>query len=230
MIGSWITLNDPAVSEILCQCGFSWLAVDMQHSSLTDGEMQSHIRVIDMYGVQPWVRVAENSPIAIGKALDAGAAGVIVPQIILPAGAQRAVDSTRDPVRSTGLWRSRGYGQTSVVEEPKVVVQIEHIQAVAHIERIVGTEGVSGFLVGIYDLSASLGATGEFENPKFLQAMEIIDRFAATSDKLSGVHIPLPRNLDSLLQAKEKGYDFLALGMDTSFMWDSAINSLKEMK
>ena len=152
MIGSWITLADPAISEMLSRIGFDWICVDMQHSMLSDADMQNHIR--NLRGdTKAYVRVKTNDVVEIGKALDAGAHGIIVPQVMRPDDARAAVYSTRPPVRSTGLWRSRGYGMDYPHTPAKVIVQIEHIQSVEKIESIVAVP--SSLCSTIKDISNS---------------------------------------------------------------------------
>jgi len=203
----------------------------MQHSALTEREMFEHIRVIQMSGVRPWVRVSHNSPVALSRALDAGAAGIIVPQVVDVYDARRAVNSIVSPIRSTGLFRSREYGRTNFENSrAKLVIQIEHIQAVEQIERLVGVEGVDGFLVGPYDLSASMDKTGQFDSKEFIRAMEFVDNFVTQTDKLAGIHIPLPRDYQKAVEALKKGYDFVAIGMDTSWLWDQAVFIQRELR
>ncbi len=228
-IGTWITLKDSAISEMFSRMGFDWICVDMQHSMLSDEEMQNHVRNI-RGGTQAYVRVKTNNVVEIGKALDAGAHGVIVPQIMRVDDARVAVSATRPPARSTGLWRSRGHGMDYPHEPATVIAQIEHISAVDHIESIVAVRGIDGFMIGPYDLSASLGHTGDFAHPSYEKAMAKVDDFVGQNDKLSGLHVPQLTNIQQLLEAKNAGYDFLGMGMDTTFMWEYAQHMLQEMR
>ena len=219
MIGSWITLGDPAVSEIMAGSAWNFLVVDMQHSMISDEQMQAHVRNILAAKGQPYVRVKENTPANIGRALDTGAYGIIVPQVNTPGGAYRAVKASRyDGSRGMGLWRSNDYGRNISSRDPKVIVQIEHRDAVRDINAIMAIEGVDGFLIGMYDLSASLGIPGGFGKPSFQDAMTIIDDYAIDSDKLCGIHIPLPEDYEKAAEYLKNDY-FVVLGMDTSFLW-----------
>ena len=222
MIGTWITLSDPAVSDIFNWMALDFVVVDMQHSMMSDNDMQNHIRNLfdrDHYDLG-WVRVRSNTAPEIGRALDAGAVGVIVPQVMTPDDAKRAVMYSRGPVRSTGLWRSRMYGMLRDDLQGKVIVQIEHIDAVGNLDRIMAVEGVDGFLIGPYDLSASITRGGHFTSDEYLDAMNRVDAWVANNseNKYCGIHIPKPEDLIEMLHAKEKGYNFLAVGMDTTFL------------
>ncbi len=66
-IGSWLTFSDPAIAEIMAKSGFDWLAIDMEHTALSFDQAQQIIRVIDLCGVAPLVRVMENNPNYIKK-------------------------------------------------------------------------------------------------------------------------------------------------------------------
>ena len=80
-IGSWITLGHPAIAEILSDAGFDWLVIDLEHSVITIREAEDLIRVIDLKGVVPLVRLSSNNSEQIKRVMDAGAHGVIVPMV-----------------------------------------------------------------------------------------------------------------------------------------------------
>ena len=82
VIGSWITLAHPSIAEIMARSGFDWLAVDLEHSVITIREAEELIRVIDLCGVSPLVRLTSNDPDQIKRVMDAGAHGVIVPMCL----------------------------------------------------------------------------------------------------------------------------------------------------
>ena len=219
MIGTWITLGDPAISEILSMSDWNFIVVDMQHSMISDEQMQTHVRNILAGGARPFVRVKENTPANIGRALDTGAQGLIIPQVNNDGAAQRAVMASRyDQGRGMGLWRSNAYGRLIQAWDPQIIVQIEHMDAVNNIEKIMAIDGVDGFLIGMYDLSASLGIPGGFDNPLFQDFMQRIDNFVLDSDKLAGIHVPLPEDYIKAGEYLDNGY-FVVLGMDTSFLW-----------
>ena len=219
MIGTWITLGDPAISEILALNDWNFIVVDMQHSMISDEQMQTHVRNILAGRARPFVRVKENTPANIGRALDTGAQGLIIPQVNNAGAANRAVRASRyDQGRGMGLWRSNAYGKLIQTRDPQIIVQIEHMEAVDNIEAIMAIEGVDGFLIGMYDLSASLNIPGGFGKPQFQEYMTRIDDFAIDSDKLAGIHIPLPEDYIKAGEYLDNGY-FVVLGMDTSFLW-----------
>ena len=225
-VGSWIQIGDPAVAEIMAGAGFDWLAIDMQHSSIGIEKAQSLIRVIDLCGIPPLVRLSHNDPVLIQHVLDAGACGIIVPNVNSPEAASAAVEAAHYPpagTRGVGLWRAQEYGFGFEAYRKRqaagniVIVQIEHIEAVNHLEAIVRTKGVDGFLIGPYDLSASLGIPGRFEHPDFRAALETVQRVSRKSRALMGSHVVMP-DVSAARKKIAEGYRLIAFGIDTLFL------------
>ncbi len=225
-IGSWIQLGHPAVAEIMASAGFDWLAIDLEHSTITLHEAEDLIRVIDLKGVVPLVRLASNNAEQIKRIMDAGAHGVIVPMVKSQDEARAAVRAVKYPPqgeRSIGLARAQGYGVDFARyfewqrDQSLVVVQIEHIDAVNNLESILTVPGVDAYIVGPYDLSGSMGLPGEFQAPQFLEAMVQI---RSVSEKLrvpGGVHIVEP-DPQALKQCIDEGNQFIAYGVDTRML------------
>lgn len=221
-IGSWVTLAHPAIAEIMARAGFAWLAVDLEHSVITIREAEELIRVIELCGAVPLVRLSSNDPVQIKRVMDAGAHGIIVPMVNSAIEAEQAVAALRYPPqgrRGVGLARAQGYG--SAFESYRdwqnhgtiVIVQVEHIQAVENLAAILAVAGVDGFIVGPYDLSGSLGVPGRFEHPLMIEAMERIRIVGGLSGKAPGIHIIEP-DREQLRQRLAEGYRFVAYSLD----------------
>ena len=200
-IGSWITLAHPSIAEIMARSGFDWLTVDLEHSSITIREAEELIRVINLCGVTPLVRLTWNDPSQIKRVMDAGAGGIIVPMVNSRADAEKAVAAVYYPPRgqrSVGLARAQGYGtrfneyREWLENDAVVIVQVEHIDAVNNLESILSVSGVDGYIIGLYDLSASMGIPGQFDHPDVLGAVERVKTISATLKKTGGVHIVEP--------------------------------------
>ncbi len=225
-IGSWIQLGHPAVAEIMATAGFDWLSIDLEHSTITLREAEDLIRVIDLKGVVPLVRLASNNAEQIKRVMDAGAHGVIVPMVKSGEEARAAVQAVKYPPqgkRSIGLARAQGYGADFnryfdwQRDQSLVVVQIEHIDAVNDLESILTVPGVDAYIVGPYDLSGSLGMPGEFQAPQFLEAMAKIRAVSQQLQIPGGVHIvePDPQALEECIA---QGNQFIAYGVDTRML------------
>lgn len=221
-IGSWITLAHPAIAEIMARAGFDWLVVDLEHSVITLREAEELIRTIALCGCTPLVRLSSNDPVQIKRVMDAGAHGILVPMVRTAEDARRAVAAVQYPpagTRGVGLARAQGYGSTFneyrrwLPEEAVVIVQVEHIDAVNNIEAILSTPGVDGYILGPYDLSASMGCPGEFDSSVVAGAMERVRKAGASHKKPGGIHIVEP---DTALLRKyaQQGFRFVAYSVD----------------
>jgi len=237
-IGSWITLGHPAIAEIMARAGFDWLTIDLEHSTITLEQAGQLIRVCDLCGAPPLVRLSANDPVQIKRVMDAGAHGVIVPMVNRAPEAEAAVAAVRYPPaggRGVGLARAQGYGASFaqyrqwLETEAVVIVQIEHITAVENLEEILAVEGVDGFMVGPYDLSGSLGRPGDFEHPEMLAAMERILAAAGRSGKPAGLHVVEPDPAE-LKRRADEGYRLLAYSVDIRMLDVACRQGLKRLK
>jgi 2-keto-3-deoxy-L-rhamnonate aldolase RhmA len=237
-VGSWLSLAHPAIAEIMARAGFDWLVVDLEHSVITIREAGELIRVIDLCGVAPLVRLSANDPVQIKRVMDAGAHGIIVPMVNSAEEAGRAVEALRYPPkghRGVGLARAQGYGTGFAAyaewlqRESIVIVQVEHIKAVENLEAIMAVDGVDGFIVGPYDLSGSLGIPGQFDHPLMAEAMGRIKTFMRTSAKVAGYHVVEPV-VDQIEQRVREGYRFLAYSVDFRMLDTCCRSSLRKIK
>ncbi len=237
-LGSWITIGNTSIAEIMAKVGFEWLTIDMEHSVITLNQAYNLIQVIELSGVTPLVRVPENDPVIIKRVMDAGAHGVIVPMVNTQEDAIKAVDSVKYPPlgrRGVGLARAQGYGlefekyKKWINKESIVIVQIEHIKAVENLREILKVEDVDGFIVGPYDLSGSLGRPGEFDNSKFKAALKIVLEVSKKINKPAGFHV-IPPDAKLLLEKIIEGYRFLGFSLDTLFLGDSIMKQMWKIK
>ena len=236
--GTWMTIGHPAIAEILSTAGFDWITIDMEHSAITLSEAQNLIQTIELSGSVPLVRVSSDDPNLIKRVMDAGAHGVIVPQVNSVKQAEDVVKAVKYPpigIRGVGLARAQGYGLN--FEEYKqwndnksiVIIQIENILGVNCWEDILKVKGIDGFIVGPYDLSASLGVPGEFEHPKYLDAIKRINSVIATTNIAAGFHV-VPLDPKLVTQRINEGYRFIAYSLDSLFIADSARRDLQIIK
>jgi len=237
-IGSWITLAHPAIAEIMARAGFDWLAVDLEHTSITIREAEELIRVIELSGVKPLVRLTSNNKDLIKRVMDAGSHGVIVPMVNSAEQAKQAVEAVKYPPfgkRGVGLARAQGYGakfkeyMNWQKKHTIVIVQIEHIEAVKHLEEILAVPGVDGYIIGPYDLTGSMGIPGEFEHPDFLKVMEKVNAVIAKSNIPGGTHIIEP-DPEKLQECIDKGYRFIAYSVDIRMLDVSCRKGLESLK
>lgn len=222
-VGSWLSLGSLETVEMMARAGFDWLAIDMEHTGLSAGDLVDLIRVVDMAGVAPLVRVGENHPLLIKRALDSGAQGVIVPMVGSVEEAEAAVASASYPprgVRGVGLYRAQDYGldfpgyRDWINENTLVAIQIEHKDAIDQLPAMLDVPGVDAFFIGPYDLSGSFGRPGEFDNPEVADALGRIRKIVESGVKpASGTHVVDP-SPDKLKAAISEGHRFVAFSSD----------------
>ena len=237
-IGTWLTLADPAIAEIMAKAGFDWVVVDLEHSLLDLETTGALVRVIDLCGVSPLVRLTSNDSEQIKRVMDGGAHGIVVPMVLSADDAVTAVAASRYPpagTRGVGLGRAQRYGVGFAeylswqVDGPIVIVQIEHRDSVANLEEILAVPGIRGFIIGPYDLSASMGIPGEFDDPGFLECMETIRATARRMGVPSGIHLVEPDVAD-LKRAMAEGYSLIAYGVDFRFLDVAARRGVAAMR
>jgi 4-hydroxy-2-oxoheptanedioate aldolase len=163
-LGAWLTIGSGFSAEIMAHAGFDWACVDMQHGVIDYQQMVVMLQAMSGTPVTPLVRVPWNEPGIIGKSLDAGARGVIIPMVNSPAEAERAVAACRyAPVghRSYGPLRANYSAGPEYYENANAdvlcIVMIETREAVARVDDILSVPGIDAVYIGPADLSITLG-------------------------------------------------------------------------
>ncbi len=234
LIGTMVTLDSPAVSELLSQVGFDWLFIDAEHAPYSTKDMQA---LLQSAGKTPCViRLVSGTEVAIKKALDIGAAGIIVPQVNTAEQAEQIVQMARySPMgsRGVGIGRAHGYGlkfQEYIAranEETAVIVQAEHIEAVNNIHSIVKVPGIDVVLVGPYDLSASMGKLGKVDDVEVVAAIEKVTEACLNAGIRLGI---FGVSAEAVKPYMKKGYTLIVAGVDTLMLARSANALLKDLK
>lgn len=224
-IGSWLSFGYTPVTEIMAHAGFEWLVIDMEHTSIDDFIAMQMMQIISLSKCVPLVRVGENDELIIKRAMDSGAQGIIVPMINSREEAERAVNSVNYPPignRGVGLSRAQKYGvgfedyKKWIEKNSIVIVQIENIKGVENLSEIMSVKGVDGFIIGPYDLSASMGIPGKFEEKEFIDELKTVEDFMRKSKKPGGIHV-VHSDMKLLQENIDKGYRFIAYGDDMVF-------------
>jgi 4-hydroxy-2-oxoheptanedioate aldolase len=198
VIGYWSVLDNPVGAERLARAGYDYVALDAQHGLLGYSGLLAGLTAIDAAGAAVGlVRVEANDATAIGKALDAGAAGVIVPLIDTPADAAAAVVAGRYPPlgrRSYGPMRSglRIGPEPAVANESVVVLaMIETPEGLANVEEIAATPGLDGLYVGPSDLTLAVGGAAPADPSVadvFAKALTRVRSACETAGIAAGIH------------------------------------------
>jgi 2-dehydro-3-deoxyglucarate aldolase len=228
-VGSWMQIPHASVAELMGQAGYEWVAVDLEHGAVSRHQLPDLFRALELNDTLPLARVAQGDAMQCKTALDAGAGGVIIPMIESAGQLATLVNACRWPpagTRGVGFSRANLFGQhfaayAQEAQQPLVIAQIEHVRAVAELQSILRVPGLDAIMVGPYDLSASMGLTGEFEAPRFKETLATIRSTADAALIASGVHVVEP-SAQALARAIESGFRFIAYSIDAVFLQKSA--------
>ena len=230
-IGTWLQLPSPEAAEIMGRAGYDWVAVDMEHGLFTRTGLSDICRAIELGGCAPFARVAEATKNEIKGALEAGVQGLIFPMIESRAQLNDAVSWALYPdqggSRGVGFCRANLYGKDlaayreGAARDMILVAQIEHSRALEDLPHILAHPRLDAIMVGPYDLSGSMGLTGRFDHPDFIEAMRRIQDACVRHGANMGVHVVEPQPAE-LAERIRQGYRFIAYGIDAVFLWRNA--------
>ncbi len=221
-IGSWIQLGHEALVEMMATASFDWLCIDLEHTTISIEQFGRIVRVADLAGTPVLARLSGHDPGQVKRVLDAGAVGIVAPMITTPEQAAAIVAAATYPPRGdrgVGLARAQRYGLgfaeyfERIGRELICIMQVEHIDGVENLDAILAVDGVDGFFIGPYDLSASLGRPGEFDHPDVVAALDRVAEVIRRPDVLAGIHVVEP-DIERLQKVIENGYRFVAFASD----------------
>jgi len=193
IMGTWSQMASPDVVEILGRSSFDFTIIDMEHTGFGFSTVENLIRACNIVNMAPIVRVRKNDRADISKALDIGAAAVVVPGIHSKDDAKVVIGATRfEPNGTRGACPFIRAGEHFVSDwgayaqrmesEPGAILLIESRQALSNIESIAALPGIGCILAGPFDLSVSLGLNGDYLHPDVRSAMEHIVHVANHAD------------------------------------------------
>ena len=225
-LGLVVSLSDPAVSELAGDAGYDFTWIDMEHMPHTLQTVQGHVIAARASGCAPFVRVPWNEHGVIKPVLDLAPAGVIIPMVNSGDDAAAAVAACRYPphgTRGCGVRRGNRYGATPFKEylqhaqkEPLVIVQVEHMDAVNNLDKILDVPGIDHICVGPTDLSGSMGRLNELDDPEVNRVLDDVSgRIKAAGKWLGTAGGPLDR-------WKQRGVDWIALASDCGGIYAQA--------
>jgi len=221
-IGGWIQIPHPSVAEILGQFGYDWVAIDLEHGSTSHHQLPDLFRAIELGETLPIVRVAEGSEKDCKQALDAGAGGVIVPKIESASQLEYVRDMSRWPpegIRGVGYSRANLFGEffekyRKEALSPILIAMIESKKGLENLDEILKVRGLDAILIGPYDLSASMGITGDFDNVLFQDIMQKVLAKSVSNNVPVGIHVVEP-SFEELDKRIGQGFRFLPFSIDS---------------
>lgn len=227
LIGTILTLPSTEIAEVLSLSGFNWLFVDLEHSAMSIRDAQQILQTATP-ALPCAIRVPSHDEVWIKKVLDLGPSGIIIPQVKSAEEVQRVIRHCKyspGGTRSVGIGRAHGFGYqfaeyiATANDETAVIIQIEHIDAVNDIDKILQITGIDCLFVGPYDLSASMGKIGQVDDPEVQEAISLVRKRAQQA------HIPLGifgATVDAVMPSIQGGFTLIAIGLDTVLMGEAA--------
>ena len=233
--GYWLGLGSPLAAEALSDCGIDFILLDTQHGSWGSDSTIAATSAMSAGRAVPMARVAANNYTMIGRLLDEGMLGIIVPMVNTAAEAKLAADACRFPPlgsRSWGWGRARALGDAYaewVDEQMFVAVQIESAQAVGNAEAILATPGVDGCWVGPGDLALSLGFLPQDapHREEHARALERVLAACHNTGKIAGFACASP---DDAVYRAQQGFRFLTASGDIQFLIAGASRGLETIR
>jgi 2-keto-3-deoxy-L-rhamnonate aldolase RhmA len=235
LAGTLLSISAPQVAEIIADSGFDWVLIDMEHSAISLESVQNALQIMGDK-ILKIIRVPGNDEIWIKRALDTGCDGILVPMVNSAEEARKVISSSKYPLegrRSVGLSRAHKFGPgfSEYVQNANrdlvIMIQIEHKEAVKNIDEILRVSGIDSVFIGPYDLSASMGLTGQLDHPEVKAAIRLV------KDKCSEAGMPygiFGMSPERLLPEVKDGCTFLLCGVDAAILTDSYSDLLRRLR
>ena len=237
LFGAWDSLGSPGSAELMARAGLDWVVVDLEHGNATEAELLAHLTAIEAGGAAALVRPQSGERLRIGRALDMGAAGVVVPRLDTIEQVREAVTFFRYPpagqrgvallTRGARLGTVNHAGVAALNQDIVGIVQIESPSAVEAADEIAATDGVDVLFVGPADLSHSLGVPGRFAEAAYQDALKRVVAACQAHGKAPGIllydHASFRPHLDL-------GFTFVGIGADVSFVNDGVKAALAAVR
>ena len=227
VFGAWTSIGHPQITEIFTRSGVDFVGIDVEHSTISQGEAQRIIAAAQAGGALCLPRVASHNGEAIRRLLDSGADGVIVPTVDTAEQVEELVGFAKYPPvgrRGYGVARAQGYGFDSADyyadwnETGSLIVQIESVTGVENADEICSHPAIDGIIVGPYDISGSLGIPGQIDHPLVREAASKVVEACKRHGKACGTQLVDP-NAANVAGAFDDGFTILLLASDVFLLW-----------
>jgi 4-hydroxy-2-oxoheptanedioate aldolase len=225
VVNAWLAIPSGFSAEVIAQCGFDSVTVDMQHGVQDYHSMVQCFQAMHAHPVTPMVRVPWNEPGMIGKVLDGGAYGVICPMINTKQEAENFVSYCKYPPRGTrsngpiraGMYGDGGPYQETANAETLCIPMMETRTAVENMEAILDVEGLAGVYVGPSDLGFSYGLVPKLdrEEPEILKIYEKLVKECGKRGIYPGIHCSGAVGAN---KAIDMGFKLVTLANDSGLM------------
>ncbi|GAB3701585.1 HpcH/HpaI aldolase/citrate lyase family protein [Spirosoma flavus] len=227
--GCWLNLGSSLTAEIVGQAGFDWVLIDLEHGAGSEKDALYQLQALAHTAVGTIVRVESAESQRIHRVLDMGAEGIMCPKIRNQDDAQKVVNGLHYPphgsrgvakmVRATNFAQNFNEYYEASRDTILGVVQIETMEVLNHLDAVANMDGVDVLFIGPADLSMELGIFGQFNHPRFKEALHETVNAAKRAGKATGI---LFFNPDDYKTYHDLGIQLIACGADATFVADGA--------
>jgi 4-hydroxy-2-oxoheptanedioate aldolase len=230
--GTFVGTASTVTAEVCAAAGVDWLVLDLEHGAGGEEQVRTVVPVTGSYGVPTVVRVESSARIRIGRVLDNGAAGVMLPRLDTVEQVAEAIRHLYYPPRGdrgvATYNRACRFGLDPGAldranDEVLGVVQIESARAVDNAAQIAALDGVDVLFVGPRDLSHDLGVPGDFRGSAYLAALDTVRAAAHKHRKSCGL---LVSDGTAAAAKQAAGWTFVAIGSDSTLLAAAAAAEL----
>ena len=235
--GAWLSVASPTLAEIMAWTGYDWVLIDTEHGAFNIESLLAALMAFNGSPTVPIVRVAWNDPVRIKQVLDIGADGILTPMVSSVPEARAAVAACKYPPegnRGFGPKRASDYGRNidayvaQANDAVMVMIQIEHVDAVARIDDILDVPGIDVVCIGPTDLSGSAGVLRQFGHPTVQKSLDTI--VARSRARRLPVCIGVAFGPAEMRPWVEKGATFVLTGEDVSVIRAGLSGALERMR
>jgi 4-hydroxy-2-oxoheptanedioate aldolase len=228
VVGPFSKTLDPAFIEIMGHAGCDFVILDLEHGPNSVETVQGLIRAAQVANLFPIVRVKGKDSSTIGEVLDIGAGGIHVPQITDAKAANHvmqlakfAPDGMRGVcrfVRAAGYSSQDRFQYFEEANEAVIVLGLEGTEALENVDEIIAVEGIDIIFVGPYDLSQSLGITGQIDDPLVAEEMKKIVDKCVSKGVAVGTFV---ETIESAKKWRDLGVKYLCYSVDMGIFHDA---------
>jgi len=236
-VGIFSKTCDPAFIEVMGYAGLDYVIIDLEHGPNTIQTAQNLIRAAQVAEIFPIIRVKEGCESVMCEALDVGAGGIQVPQITTKSDAEAVIDRVKfHPDGQRGVCRFVRAADYSAKDRFKyfadanksvVILQIEGKDGIENIGEILSVKGIDVIFVGPYDLSQSLGLTGQVDHPSVEEKMLEIVKKCAEKNVTVGTFVDTPANA---AKWRKNGVKYISYSVDVGIFYNAVSDLVKSLQ
>lgn len=229
LTGCWLNIGSSLTAEIVGLSGFDWALIDLEHGGGHEKDVVTQLQALEHTQAAAIVRVESTQRQRIGRILDWGAEGIMCPRLNNADEARAVASALHYPpngsrgvakmVRASSFGRNFPDYYKGSPDTILGIVQIETAEVLNHLDEVAAIPGIDVLFIGPSDLSMELGVFGQFDHPKFKNALQATVSAADKSGKAVGI---LLANPDDFARYRDLGIRFIACGADASFVAQGA--------